>query len=121
MRLVTLTGEPLIGSAVEGAPGLGGPQIDSGHCRQREGTMSRTPPAKAYERAAGTGPAQTAGASTAGRLSRGILRSLVAVVMALGLAVAGAAAAGASTASAAATAYCTRTVTGMHHGALVAG
>ena len=73
-----------------------------------------------------TGLARAAGAPAARRgLPRSILRSLVAVVMSLGLAgtgVAGAAAAGASTVTAAAgPGHCTRTVTGTHHGVLVAG
>jgi hypothetical protein len=73
-----------------------------------------------------TGSARAAGAPAARRaLSRSILRSLVTVVMSLGLAgtgVAAAAAAGASTVTTAAgPGYCTRTVTGTHHGVLVAG
>jgi hypothetical protein len=75
----------------------------------------------ANERAAGTGLAWIAGASAAGHsVARGILRSLVAVVVAFGLVAAGAAAAGASTASAAGPGHCTRTVKGAHHGDLVA-
>jgi hypothetical protein len=69
---------------------------------------------------------RAAGAPAAGRgWPRAILRSLVAVVLALGLAgtgALGAAAAGASTTTAPAVAgTCTRTVTGTHHGVLMAG
>ena len=71
-----------------------------------------------------TGSPRAAGASAAGRgLSQGLLRGLTAVVAVglLGSGVAGAAAASAGTRPAAGPGHCTRTVTGTHHGVLVAG
>ena len=85
--------------------------------------MPRRSSGKARKRAARTGSPWAAGASAAGRgWRRGILRALTAVV-ALGLL--GSGAAGTTAASAGTTtavgAGCTRMVTGVHHGALVAG
>ncbi len=86
--------------------------------------MLLIPPGKAPERAVMTGSPRAAGASAAGRgLRRGLLRGLTAVVAVglLGSGVAGAAAASAGTRPAAGPGHCTRTVTGTHHGVLVAG
>ena len=88
--------------------------------------MLRISSGKAGKRAARTGAPWAAGASAAGRrVRRGILPGLTAVVMALGLlgsGIAGASAAGASAAAAAGRGgHCTQTVTGTHHGVLVAG
>ena len=87
--------------------------------------MLRISSGKARKRAARTGSPRAAGASAAGRGWRGgMLRGLTAVVAALGLlgsGAAGAAVASTGTTTTAAGAGCTRMVTGVHHGVLVAG